>query len=414
MEGYKLSVLGGSSANTPELFYSLSSDELEKIGEICLYGRNKKKGEIVKSFIRGYLKENKISAKISFSSNLKETISNSKIIINQIRVGGLKARKEDWAVFKKNNIMCDEATSPGCMGHSIRGINLFYNIGQTIKDHNPDAILVNVTNPCGLFTDVFTKSGINAIGSCEIPQRMVNHIKSRVHLQNIQVDYIGINHLSWILNVYNKGRNINSDAFRKYEHYFSYTTIKYLNAIPSPYLRYFLNEEQSKKESLFHEKNRIIELLKLEQKLLNYYKKAKSFKRPALLEKRGAVWYKLAIAPLIAALLSSKKSLHYVNVRNNNLLSNLSAENSIEVAAWVNDISIQPIIPKKIPPEYLAQMVALKEYESLLIDAVLRKSKNLAINAVTLHPLIHSAETASSLVNSFWKKEKEYIYSRHN
>jgi 6-phospho-beta-glucosidase len=409
MERAKITVLGGSSVSTPELFYSLSDEEsMSNIDEICLYGRNKRKGKIIKRFVQGYLKETKSNIKITFSTNLKESISNSKIILNQIRVGGLKARKEDWKIFRKYNLMCDEATSPGCLGHTIRGVNLFYSIGEAIKEYNPRARVINSTNPGGLFTDVFNKSGANAIGSCDMPIRMINKVKSIAKDKKVTVDYIGINHLSWITNVYKNKRKVTKEIIKSYD-YFDKNTRDHLTRVPSPYLRFFLFEEEAREDSLSHERKRIVELMQLEKELLRYYQSATAFSKPKLLEKRGAIWYKLALVPLVESLLKNKPTLNYIDIKNNGLLNSLKKEQSIEVAALVSNKSIEPIIPKNIPSECLVQMNILKEYESKLIEAILGNSKSSAACAVSLHPLIHSLNTSVNLINEFWRKEKPYL-----
>ena len=92
-------------------------------------------------------------------------------------------------------------------------------------------------------------TSIKAIGVCNVPINMIDRLKKRLNLTEAEIDYVGLNHLSWITSIRSGGKDyldeairqgINSQAMQNIPTKgFPAELIKTVGAIPSSYLEYY-------------------------------------------------------------------------------------------------------------------------------------------------------------------------------
>src|SRR5690349_455961 len=140
----KLTLIGGSSINTPELFLCLSRRELP-VGEVCLIGRGAEKLETVRRFSERLCQEIGLATRVSASTGLHEGLRGADYVIHQVKVGGTAVWQRCQHVLR----------SFGIAGHALNHGGLISNLhvvlgyARAVMEVCPEAWLIEFTNPCG-------------------------------------------------------------------------------------------------------------------------------------------------------------------------------------------------------------------------------------------------------------------------
>jgi 6-phospho-beta-glucosidase len=105
---------------------------------------------------------------------------------------------------------------------------------------------------------------------------------------------------------------------------------------------------------------------------------------------------------------------HYtgLNVPNAGTIPGLRDDDIVEVGCWVDADGIRPLPlgdEADIPPDQLLLMQTVKQYERLASQAILQRSRELAVQALTVHPLVGSYPLACSLVNAFLEAHRDLV-----
>jgi len=118
----KLTVLGGSSIASPILIQEFLARKDRPPFEVCLVGRTKPKLEKVAAVSAALTEGADIPLKITYETDLQKGLTGADYILNQIRVGGYKARAYDERFPKQFGILGEETFGPGGMNNAKRTI----------------------------------------------------------------------------------------------------------------------------------------------------------------------------------------------------------------------------------------------------------------------------------------------------
>ena len=121
------------------------------------------------------------------------------------------------------------------------------------------------------------------------------------------------------------------------------------------------------------------------------------------LEVPDGMGYAGVMLDCIEGLQSAEGCYLVLSVENNGCISGLEDNDVIEVTCKVSQEGIHPVPIGEIPePNYLLVRL-IKMYEKATIKAIETKSKETAIQALTLHPLVNSYSLAKELVAQYDK-----------
>jgi 6-phospho-beta-glucosidase len=87
----------------------------------------------------------------------------------------------------------------------------------------------------------------------------------------------------------------------------------------------------------------------------------------------------------------------------------MRADDVVEVACRCDEHGIQPIPLGAVPEDELLLMQAVKRYERLTVEAVAARSRDRAVEALMVHPLIGSYAVASGLVDGYLNEHRAYV-----
>ncbi|MGB9813795.1 MAG: 6-phospho-beta-glucosidase [Thermovenabulum sp.] len=433
-EGLKVVVIGGGSSYTPELIegFIKRKDEI-LIREICLVDipEGTEKLEIIKNLSERMIKKSRLNIKITSTFDRKDAINGADFIITQFRVGGIDARILDEKIPLKYNTIGQETTGAGGFANALRTIPVILDICKDIEEISPNAFLINFTNPSGIVTETILKlTNVKAIGLCNVPINMINMVAGiyNVDMDKVYIQFAGLNHLIWGMKVFIKSEDVTEKFLESYikkagalknipDFDWDPDFIKSLQMLPCPYHKYYYLTDRmiaEEKEIALKEGTRAQLVKKIEKELFELYKDPHLDTKPPQLEKRGGALYSDAACNLINSIINDKKDVQVVNVKNNGTILDLPEDAVIETNCIIDKRGAHPIQIGHVPAKIRGLMQIVKAYEELTIEAAVKGDYYTALQALTLHPLIPSAEIAKKILDEILKENKNYLPQFYN
>lgn len=423
----KLVVIGGGSSYTPELIEGIIQNHSKlPVGEIWLVDipEGKEKLNIVGSLAKRMVEKSGLPIRVELTLNRREALPGADFVSTQMRVGLLEARMRDELIPLKYGVIGQETTGPGGMMKAFRTIPVLLDICRDIEELCPDAWMLNFTNPAGMVTEAVNRySKVKSIGLCNSPIGVYKWLSKlyEVPTNQIYAEFVGLNHLHWVTHVTVNGESKLDELLQEGEGYSAKNVpgldwnadfIRALGAIPSYYLKYFYltkemfeqMSEQQKKEG-----SRAEIVKRVENELFELYKDPDLKEKPKQLEKRGGAYYSEAAVNLMVSLHNDTRDIQTLNVSNRGILPFLPEDASIEVNCVVTKQGPIPVAVTNIPPAIPGLIHAVKTYERLAIDAAITGDRGLALQALTVNPLIPSVNVADAILKDMLEQNKEYL-----
>lgn len=415
-EGLKVCVIGGASTYTPELIEGFIKRKKElPVREIVLMDIDEPKLSIVGGLAARMVEKAGLGASVTLTTDRQQAIQSADFVLTQIRVGGLPARIRDERIPIELGVIGQETTGPGGFAKALRTVPVLLSIARDIDRLAPGAWLINFTNPSGIVTEALLKySRVNVIGLCNVPIGMTRSlaVKLEVRPEQLFLEYIGLNHLSWITRVTVDGKDVTRDAVRKSlkgRPEEDQAWMKTYGMIPNGYLHYYYARDKVMEHLLKAEKTRGEIVSEVEAELLRKYANPDLKRKPKELEKRGGAHYSTAAVSLASAIYNNKRELHIVNVRNRGTIPCLPYDCAIETNCVVDARGAHPLSIGDVPLEIRGLLQAVKAYEELTVKAAVEGSRKIALQALVAHPLVPSFTVASDLLDRILEANRDYL-----
>lgn len=354
-----------------------------------------------------------VPIEVKMVTEIAQALDEADYVILQIRVGGTAARILDEKIPLDFGVIGQETTGPGGFALALRTIPVALTLAHAMENLCPRAFLINFANPSGLVTEALLRyTRVRAIGLCNVPFGMRNMIAQwlKASPEQLQLDYFGLNHLSWVRGVTLEGQDVFDHVFthaleqaRQGAYPFASDLLEALGLLPSYYLRYYYHRDEVLAEQRRAGRTRAEEVQEIERELLRLYADPGLTGKPALLEKRGGAYYSMAAVALLCAIHNDKREVHIVNVCNHGTIPDLPREAVVEVPAVVDREGAHPLPLAPMPQAVRGLVHAVKAYEELTVEAAVQGDERLALQALLTHPLVPSFSVAQGL----WRAIKE-------
>ncbi|MFE6912868.1 6-phospho-beta-glucosidase [Streptomyces rubiginosohelvolus] len=417
----KLAVVGGGSTYTPELIdgFARLRDTLP-IEELVLVDPAADRLELVSGLARRIFAKQDHAGKITTTTDIDAGVADADAVLLQLRVGGQAARNQDETWPLECGCVGQETTGAGGLAKALRTVPVVLDIAERVRRTNPDAWIIDFTNPVGIVTRALLQAGHKAVGLCNVAigfqrkfARLLEVEPGQVHL-----DHVGLNHLSWELGVRlggPDGENVlpkllaeHGDAIADDLH-MPRKLVDRLGVVPSYYLRYFYAHDEVVRE-LGTKPSRAAEVAAMEKELLAMYGDPALDEKPELLAKRGGAFYSEAAVDLAASLLGDGGSpVQVVNTYNNGTLPFLPDDAVIETQARVGRDGAAPLAVPALDPLYAGLIANVTAYEDLALEAALRGGRDRVFKALLAHPLIGQFEYAEGLTDRLIAHNREHL-----
>jgi 6-phospho-beta-glucosidase len=307
----KLAVIGAGSTYTPELVSGLMAErERLDVRELVLHDIDGARREVVGGLSRRILERRGFAGDLTITDELDRALDGADAVLIQIRVGGQAARLRDETVPAVCGCVGQETTGAGGLAKAMRTVPVVLEIAQRARElASDDAWIVDFTNPVGIVTRALLDAGHRAVGLCNVAINFQRQIAGHLDVppERVQVDQVGLNHLTWIRSVWVDGQDVLDELISRHGDAFAHeiglprALIDALGAIPSYYLRYFYAEREVVQEQRMGTP-RAQTVMQIERSLLDLYRDPTLNEKPALLGQRGGAFYSEAAIALLASL----------------------------------------------------------------------------------------------------------------
>ncbi len=430
--GIKIVTIGGGSSYTPEFVEGLIKryDELP-VSELWLVDieAGGEKLTIVGDLAKRMVEKAGVPMEVHLTLDRREALTGADFVTTQMRVGQLKARIQDERLPIKYGMIGQETNGAGGLFKGMRTIPVLLEIADEMQELCPEAWLINFTNPAGMVTEALLRYGSHSkvVGVCNLPinMRMTLARLLSVDVERLHIDFAGLNHMVYGLDVLVDGESVLGDVLDMMgdpDNQVSMTNIaplpwepefiKSLGVIPCPYHRYFYKTSDILEKQLEEFKTgttRAEVVQQLENELFELYKDEHLDIKPPQLEQRGGAYYSDAACNLISSIFNDRGDIQTLNVRNDGAISDLPGESAVEVNCVVTKAGPKPIAVGELPVSVSGLVHQIKSFERVAAEASVTGSYETALLAMAINPLVTSDVKAKQLLDDMLDVHKEYL-----
>ena len=461
----KITVIGGGGVRGPLFVASaLRRANAIRLDEISLMDIRPDKLEIMAAISRqiGVMMESPV--RITHTTDAVAALDGASHVVTAIRVGDEMGRVLDERIALKHGVLGQETTGPGGFAMAMRSIPAIEQYAALMNKLCPQAWLFNFTNPAGLVTQALRNQGFQRIvgicdGANEAQHQVANWLK--LDYRQLRPQVFGLNHLSWTRSIMNGDQEVLqpllSDAgflASSSLKVFQAELVRQFGMWLNEYLYYFYYSEKAVEQILGDGKTRGEEILELNKRLMeqladldvahNATKALAVYQ--AYNDRRGATYmhYARPDAPslqqadqnadasapkefdaaagegyagvaldIIQGLEGSEAVYTALNLPNQGAIDCMTADDVVEVSCVVDQAGIRPLPIGQVPEHQELLMRSVKNYEKLAVQSILERSRQKAIMALTVHPLVMSYSRATALVDEYLAAHRQYVGDWH-
>lgn len=442
----KISIIGGAGVRTV-IFINGLLHRCEKlnINEVVLYDIDTDKLEVIEKLCKHVIHRKQGNLQLTAAKTAKEAIIGADYIVTTIRAGGDHSRVVDESEALETGIIGQETTGAGGFSMAVRTIPVLMDYCELIKKYAKDAWIFNFTNPSGIVTQALRSAGYHrVIGICDAPSstkyRMAKALQ--VKEEELYVEFFGLNHLSWIQSVKLKGKEILDDLLEDDNFLtsvqefsmFDKRLLKMIGRLPNEYLYYYYHKDKALHNMQGSDMLRGKTIEAVNNKMMDELKKIDIDKDPKaalqtflyymqvrensymsietgegsrpIIEKGNlpvpdGMGYAGVMLSCIEGLQSEEGTYLVLSVENQNCTKELNPEDVIEVTCHVSNQGIHPVPIKAVPDDCMMMIKLMKTYEKMVVKAIETRSKETAIRALMLNPLVGSFSLAQEIINRY-------------
>ncbi|WP_099206175.1 alpha-glucosidase/alpha-galactosidase [Scatolibacter rhodanostii] len=386
--------------------------------EIALYdidGGRLKDSEIILSAINKNVNGGKAKIKCYLGvENRKEALRGADFVVDAIQVGLYDpCTIIDFEVPKKYGLRQTIADTLGIGGimRGLRTIPVLKSFADDMEEVCPNAWFLNYTNPMSILSGYMQRyTNVKTVGLCHSVQvcskDLLTGLGMEDKLEGRKETIAGINHMAWLLEIYDKDGNdlypeIKKRALHKLE------TEKFKDMVRYEYIKrlgYYCTEssEHNAEYNPFFIKSRYPELIEKYNIPLDEY--------PRRCIEQIAGWEKERDSILADGKIDHVRSHEYAsyiieaivtgnpykiggNVLNKGLITNLPADACVEVPCLVDNMGVHPTHVGKLPVQLAGMNMTNINAQLMTIEAAVTKKREDIYRAAMLEP--HTAAELS-------------------
>lgn len=368
----------------------------------------------------------------------RDALRGAAYVVGAIQVGGYEpCTVLDFEIPKRYGLRQTIGDTIGVGGifRGLRTAHVMLDVARDMEAVCPEAWLLNYTNPMSIVTGVMLHAtGVRTVGLCHSVQicagLLLYHLDMNTQIKRLQWKIAGINHMGWLLEVTDAGRDLypeikrraaakNREARRpgaaKHHDMVRYEMLRHFG--------YYLTEssEHSAEYSPYWIKSRFPELVAEFNIPLDEY--------PRRCEAQIAAWKDLAKQLVDAPELSHRRTGEYGsyimeametdvpfkiggNVMNDGFIPNLPAPAVVEVPCLVDRNGVQGCFVGDLPEQCAALCRAHIAVHLLTIEAATKRKRDAIYQAASLDPHTASELTLDqirSLCDDLLAAEAEWL-----
>ncbi len=455
----RLLIVGGGGFRVPLIYRALASGPFSGlVSELVLYDVDLSRLAAVTAVLRS-MPAPAARVQIHPTTDLAEALTGTRMVFAAIRPGGTAGRVADEKVAQDLGVLGQETTGAGGISYALRTIPHMLDLAHLMKEHCPDAWLINFTNPAGMVTEALMPVlGRRVIGICDSAGGLVHRAAraAAVRLPEGTLDgvgYYGLNHLGWLYRLESGGRDMlpallsDPRALQSFEEgrLFPQPFLERLGALPNEYLYYYYEQDhareamramaQTRGESIHSQQQELYpRLAAAGSAAFELWEAARRSREEGYLAEArgkdehrneddlaGGGYERVALAAM-RALSGSGEAQLILNTRNTvpsleatsaplpadaapaapeAAIPGLPADAVVELPCTVTADGALPLPQQRPREDQLGLLQRVKEVERLTVRAVVDGDRDAALQAFARHPLVGSDELGAALLAGY-------------
>lgn len=448
----KIAVIGGGGVRSMFLAKSIAQKARRlHIDELCFMDNNEQKLRIYGGMASHVAKLLCPEMKFTLTGSAAEAVRDADYVITTIRVGEDDMRAKDERIALNRGVLGQETTGAAGFSFAMRSVPALAEYCELIKKYSKPGVKVfNFTNPAGVVSQTLRDMGYDfTYGICDAPSGMLRSfaLLYNENPDNISGEVYGLNHLSYFKSITLNGREImndlieNDEAYKKTDmRYFSKELLRDRKAVLNEYLYYFyyrekaveniLNAKQTRGEQIRDiNRHMTAELSQMDiendfEGCLEVFNKWYGMREGSYMasetgEKRTTPWhfdiyeeddggYAGVALKFIETAQSKATGTMIMCIPNDGSIDGLRDDDVVEITCDVSADGCTPHHIGRVDEQNLELIRRVKIYERLASKAIREKSKETAVQALTLHPLVNSYSLARELVDEYISHNEAY------
>jgi alpha-galactosidase len=353
------------------------------------------------------------------TTDRRAALDGAGFVVNAMAIDRNRLWRLDFALPRKYGIRhtLGENGGPGGLFFTLRTLPLVFDLVREMEELCPQALFLNFANPESRIILALGKhSPIRALGLCHGIFMGQGDVARVMGLPSEQVEVwgAGINHFQCLLQV--RDRSTGEDLYpllRKKEKDFDpsfapltrrlFRAFGYWMTCSDEHLGEYLayGWEGGEKGYDFSGDDRWrVEFAEQRKRVLAGAPMPEWWLTPS--GERGAA----AIGGIIQ---NKKRVLESGVVYNRSIIPNLPADCAVEVPVMADAAGIHPISLGPLPDPIAKLLLPAVSVHQLAVEAAMRGSKEIALQALLIDPVVNSAAAAVRLLDELWEANRPYI-----
>ena len=408
----KITFLGaGSTVFARSLLGDCMSSEFLRDCDIALYdidAERLKESEVILAAVNnGKGNRSKIKGFVGLE-NLENALRDADFVVNAIQVGGYDpCTIHDFEIPKKYGLRQTIADTLGIGGimRALRTIPVMEQFASAMEKVCPNALLLNYTNPMSMLSGFMQRyTGVKTVGLCHSVQGcsrgLLGQLGMNDKIEGHKSLIAGINHMGWLLNVYDKNNvDLYPEIRRRAKE--KNASGKHGDMVRFDYIEkfgYYCTEssEHNAEYNCFYIKDKYPELIdrfnipldEYPRRCVNQINRWKAdyqkLTEQSSMEHNRSGEY---ASYIMDAVVTNKPFKIGGNVLNSGgLIENLPADACVEIPCMVDGSGVNPCYVGKLPVQLAAMNMTHVNVHLITIEAAVTKKREHIYQAAMLEP----------------------------
>jgi alpha-galactosidase len=417
----KIVFLGASSASFGlSMFRDLFSTHDLAGSTLVLVGRNSRRLERSKRIAELLNQKTGASLKIEASTDWRAALEGAQFVVHSTAVERNRLWRLDFDVPRKHGIRhtLGENGGPGAVFFTLRTLPVVFDFVREMELRCPQALFINFSNPeSRIVLALGQYSKIRTVGLCHgifMARDQVANVLG-MDSKNVGVWGAGLNHFQCLMQI--RDRETGADLYpmlREKEKHFDpavspltrdlFRAFGYWMGCGDGHVGEYFAYGWEAGEGGYNFDWDEGEREKLDR-LINDVLSGSAQIPDWWLMPSG----ERAVAIITAVLHDRKQLIESGVVYNQSAIPNLSARAAVEVPIMADIAGVHPVSLGPLPDAVAKLMSVQVNIQQLSVEAAMRASKELALQALLIDPVISSATAARNILDELWEFNRPYI-----
>jgi alpha-galactosidase len=358
--------------------------------------------------------------KIEHTTDRRAALDGAGFVLNATAIERNRLWKLDYEIPKRHGIRqtLGENGGPGGLSFTLRTLPMVLEFARDIEELCPGALLINFSNPESRVILALGKySKVRAVGLCEGIFGGQGHVAHIMDMPKEDVDVwgAGLNHFQWLTHI--RQRETGEDLYpllRKkdatHDPTFAPLSRRLFRAFGlwvtcsddhmGEYVPYGWEAGDHGYDFDKDGRDRAEFLATLKRVLDGSGAMPKWWHTPS--GERGA-------AVIAGILYNQKRFIESGIVYNRGVIPNLPGDLAVEVPILVDAAGVHPVSLGPLPDPIAKLLSVQASVQQLAVDAAVHGSKEIALEALLIDPVVNSTTAAAKVLDELWEVNRPYI-----